>query len=465
MSAPLLWIILPFALSGLLLLIRDQKVTLIIACVFTLFLTLAAWLLPIETTLTVRGWSFKFASSIVILGRKLSITSADRSILALIYGSTFCWFIPAAFLRTVRRLVPLGLAIASLLVGALAVEPSLYAALIIEVAVILSVPMLMTPRQKPTKGVIRFLIFQTLAVPFILLSGWLITGIGANPGNLALVQQAATLLGFGFAFLLAIFPFYTWIPMLAEEANPYITGFLLWILPTAAMFYGLSLLDRYNWLRDAPGLPVFLTIIGVLMVVIGGILSVFQRHLGRIMGYAIMVETGYSLLAIGSGSQTGVGIFLLLLIPRALCICLWALTLTILKETTPSLSFKDVEGLGTIWPFATSALVLTNLALAGMPLLAGFPSHQAVWEALAHVSLPLTFWALVGSLGFFISAFRVLATLTNAPQGTIRGTRETPIQRLFIITGLVGLFILGLFPQWVLPLWTKLPGIFVNLGH
>ncbi len=97
-----------------------------------------------------------------ILGRKLTLTSADRSFLALIYGSAFFWFIPAISLKITWPLIPLGLAITSLLVAALAVEPFLYAALIIEIAVLLSIPLLMSQRQKPMKGIIRFLILQTL---------------------------------------------------------------------------------------------------------------------------------------------------------------------------------------------------------------------------------------------------------------------------------------------------------------
>ena len=265
MSAPILWIFFPLTLAGLLLLLGNPKVVFLIACLFTLFLSLAAWLLPIDTALTIGGWNFKLSPSFEILGRNLTLTSADRSFLALTYGSAFFWFIPTISMQITRLLVPLGLAITSLLVAALAVEPFLYAALIIEMAVLLSIPLLMSLRQRPTKGVIRFLIFQTLAVPFILFSGWLLAGIGANPGDLGLVNQAATLLGLGFAFLLAIFPFYTWIPLLAEEAHPYVVGFLLWMLPTATMFFGLGFLDRYTWLRTSSQLSHVIQISGLIV--------------------------------------------------------------------------------------------------------------------------------------------------------------------------------------------------------
>jgi NADH:ubiquinone oxidoreductase subunit 2 (subunit N) len=465
MSAPLLWILLPLVIAGLLLLPRHQNAVTLVACIFTLFLTLAAWLIPIDTTLSVGGWSFKLAPSLEILGRHLIITSADRSFLTLIYGSAFVWFIPAASLQIARRLIPLGLAITSLLVAALAVEPFLYAALLIETAVLLSIPLLSSPGQKPGQGLMRFLIFQTLAVPFILFSGWLLAGIEANPGDLGLVQQAAVFLGLGFAFLLAIFPFYTWIPLLTEEVHPYILGFILWMLPTVTMFFGLGFLDRYTWLRDAPSLGIVLTTVGTLMVVTGGLLSAFQRHLGHIMGYAVIVETGFSLLALSLGGRTGTSIFLLLLVPRALCLGIWALALSILKERAPKLTLSDVKGLGRIWPFAASGLILSNLSLAGIPLLAGFPAHQAVWEGLARSSLSLAFWVFIGSFGLCASAVRVLAALVMTPEGVRWEVRETRPQQFFLAVGWLTLFLLGLFPQWVLPLWTKLPALFEHLGQ
>jgi len=104
---------------------------------------------------------------------------------------------------------------------------------------------------------------------------------------------------------------------------------------------------------------------------------------------------------------------------------------------------------GRSWPFAASGLILASLALAGMPLLAGFPAHQAVWEGLARVSLPITFWALAGSLGLFISAMRVLAALARTPAGTAWDSQETQLQRFFLVLGALALLLLGLFPQWV----------------
>ena len=465
MSAPFLWIFLPLILAGILMLLRNQKVITLIACIFTLILTMAAWLLPIDTAMTIRDLSFKVTSSYEILGRHLILGSAEKSLLALLYGSATIWFAVSPSIKTARHLPALGLAITALLIAALAVEPFLYAALLIEMAVLLSIPLLSTSGQKPSKGVLRFLIFQTLAMPFILFSGWLLAGIEANPGDIELIKQAAILIGLGFSFLLAVFPFYSWVPLLKGELSPYKVGFILWMFPTVTLFFGLGFLDHYSWLRDASALKNVLMTVGLLMVVSGGLLAAFQRHLGRIMGYAVIMQTGLSILALSLGGTTGLNLFYILLVPRTLSLVVWALALDILKEHSPTLKMSDVQGLGRIWPFATSTLVLANLALAGMPLFAGFPALLAIWEGLASISLPVVLLVFIGNLGLFFSAIHVIFILVPAPEGAPWESRETGAQRVGFSIGFLALLFLGLFPQWVLPLWTKLPTIFTHLGQ
>jgi NADH-quinone oxidoreductase subunit N len=465
MSAPILWIVLPLLLALLLWVIDNQRIVTLLACIFVFFLASAAWFLPIETALKIGSFSIKLGASINILGRQLVLTSADRPFLALIYGSVFFWFLFSLAIKVNRRQIPLGLIITALLVAAIAVTPFLYAALLIEMAVLLAVPFLAPPGQPPGKGLLRFLIFQTLAMPFILFSGWLLAGIDANPGNQALMLQAAVLLGLGFSLLLAIFPFYTWIPLLTEESSPYSVGFILWMFPTTALFFGLGFIDQYTWLRTSAGLPGLLNTVGILVVVTGGMLAAFQHHFGRLMGYAVIVEIGFSLLAIGLGNQSGLDIFFLLLIPRTLSLLIWALALTILKEKAPGLTFEEGKGRGRQSPFVAVGLVLANLCLAGIPLLASFPVHQALWEGLSRQSLLLAFWVLVGSLGLFVGAIRALSVLFQSKEGSPWQAGETWVQRILLGLGWLVLAGLGLFPQWAFQVWTKLPAMFLHLGQ
>jgi formate hydrogenlyase subunit 3/multisubunit Na+/H+ antiporter MnhD subunit len=465
MSAPLIWIFLPFGLAIVLWPLRSERLMAALAGGLAFLLALAAWLLPLDTAMSLGSLSIKIASSFDILGRRLTLAPADTPLLALIYAAACFWFAASASLQAARKLAPYGLGATALLVAALAVEPFLYAALLIEMAVLLSVPLLSAADRPPGRGLFRFLIFQTLAMPFILFSGWLLAGIEANPGDLALVAQAAILLGLGFTFLLAIVPFHTWIPLLAEEAPPYVAAFILWMFPTIALLFGLHFLDRYTWLRTAPQLPGLLAAAGALMLVGGGALAAFQRHLGRLLGFAVIAESGFSLLALSLGGAFSLELFFLLLAPRLLSLGVWAYSLAVLNEEAASLRFTDVKGLGRKLPFAASACALASLSLAGLPLLACFPVRQALWEGLARQSPGPAMLVLLGSLGLVTGAVRSLAVLSMAAEGTTWKSGESWPQRIFLALGALALLILGLFPQWAAPLLERLPSVFEHLGQ
>ncbi len=81
-------------------------------------------------------------------------------------------------------------------------SPFLYAAVVVELIALLSVPLL-SPRGSPTgSGIIHYLSAQTIALPLILLSGWMVSGIETSPSAEALVLRGALLLMLGFVLWL-----------------------------------------------------------------------------------------------------------------------------------------------------------------------------------------------------------------------------------------------------------------------
>jgi formate hydrogenlyase subunit 3/multisubunit Na+/H+ antiporter MnhD subunit len=418
MSAPLIWIIIPAALAIPGLLINNQRVLSILGGSLAIILALIALLVPIDQALQIGSVSIKIAPAIDILGRRLILVPADGSLLAIFYGLVAMWFFGGEVTDTAKRLIPFGLLITALLVASIAVEPFLYAAIFIEIAVLLAIPLLLPLNQAPGPGVLRFLIYQTLGMPFILFAGWLLAGVEASPGDLALAVQSATILGLGFAFLLALFPLYTWLPMLAEEVSPYILGFLFWVLPTITVIFGMGFLDRYSWLRTSEQLTQIMSLGGLLMVVSGGLWSAFQRHLGRQMAYAVVAETGFSLLAFSLTPEKAVETVFLLIIPRSLALLVWAMSLTRMKDVVDPMRFSAVQGLARTYPITAAGLVLAHFSVAGLPLLAGFPVRLALWEGLAGQSLGVALWFLVGILGLLTGATRTLAVLVMAPKET-----------------------------------------------
>jgi formate hydrogenlyase subunit 3/multisubunit Na+/H+ antiporter MnhD subunit len=465
MNAPTIWIILPLLVGILLLFINNQRILSLVGGSVAIALALSAQLIPIEIALTLASFSIRIDSTLTVLGRALVIQPTEGSLLAVIYGAAALWFFGSEASMRATRIVPLGFMIIALMVASIAVEPFLYAALFIEMAILLAIPMLTSIYQTPGRGIVRFLIYQTLAMPFILLAGWLLSGVEASPGDLALAAQSAAMLGLGFAFLLAIFPLYNWIPLLLEDAPPYTVGFLLWVLPTMTIIFGAGFLDRYSWLRSSPQLILGLRYAGLLMVVTGGAFAAFQRHFGRIMAYGSVAETGFSLLALSLDLRLGIPILFLLIPARALGLAVWALSLTIIREHVEVMRFGAAQGVLRITPLAGAAMIAATLSTGAFPLLAGFPARLALWEGLANVSLSAALWMGIGIIGLLTSAFRSLAVISMAQQYTGWEARESPTQMLMLGLGMIGLFALGLFPQTLQFLLADLPLMFEHLGR
>lgn len=469
MNAAIIWIVLPGLVAlSLLLIVRFKWVVVLVGVGFTLFLSALAWWLPIGKGLTVGPLTIEISPSLAILGRQFILEPSDRPLLILLYLGAAFWFGGAQFANVDGRFVPLGLGITSLVTAALFVQPFLYSALIIELVVLVCVALLISPNEPTGKGVLRFLIFMTLSMPFILLVGRMLDGVEANPGDTTLASQVTIMAAFGFGLLFAIFPFHTWIPMLSEEANPYSAAFVFYILTLAMPLFSLNFLERYNWLFTSPWLFVFLRLSGVLMVLTGGIGAFFQHNLGRLMGFIVIVEIGNSLLAMSLGigapeNRASLGILFALLLPRGLGMGSLALSIATIREHTHGLNYERLKGEGRHYVISASCLIIGLLALIGFPITAGFPVHLALLQGLG-LQFPLAAYAvIVGSIGLLMSGIRALGIL-------VMGTSEHPWQiqenrgqsLLLTIVGLT-LIIVGIVPQWFYPLLFNMARVFMRL--
>ncbi|HNN14208.1 MAG TPA: proton-conducting transporter membrane subunit [Anaerolineales bacterium] len=465
MSAPILWIGLPFVAGILILFFLQERFSAWFGGGVAAILSIIALLIPIDTALLLGSISIKISPAIQFFGRGFELNTADGPLLAMIFGLAALWFFGTEASGTANRFVSLGLMIVALLTASIAVEPFLYAAPLLEVAAMLVIPLLVPLDQRPGRGVVRFLIYQTLAMPFILFSGWMLAGVEASPGDLGTTTLAGAMLSMGFAFLFAVFPLYNWIPTLMDESSPYAAGFLLWVLPTFTVIFALGFLDRYTWLHNTPQLANAIVAAGVIMIASGGIFAALQRHIGRILAYTAVAETGLMLLAMGLKTSNFVDIIFLALIPRGLELTVWSLALSIIKREVPSLRFGDLQGLGRRHPVALAAIVLSHLSMTGFPLLAGFPSRLALWQNLAGESLLTTLWVFIGIGGLLAAAIRTLAVLVMTDQDAGWEMNESWTQRIMLGVGMLGLFLLGILPQIMLPFLSSLPTLFQHLGQ
>lgn len=473
MTALALWSLIPglFALS-LYSLRRWQKTIHLTGALFALLLAWLAWQLPIGEAVALRLWPgfplFTIEPVQSIYGNRFTLDNSTRPVLILLYLGAAFWIGGAGPARTHRLFAPLGLLLTAVLAAALAADSVSPAAMLIAVAALVSVPLLSSPGKPAARGVSRYLIFQVAGVCLILFADALLT-IATTPGDSAQPSliPAMLALSLGFAMLLTIVPFHTWLPMLAEETNPYAAAFVFFLLPNTVALLALDILIRYSLIGLPAGTFTALQYAGVLLVLAGGIGAAFNRHLGRVLGFAAVAQIGMTLLALSLNNQPGrttslIGIFFSQLAPQAIGLAVWSLALAIFRSYLPELSYSAVRGAAYRLPVAAMTLVLANLSLAGLPVLASFPVNVALWSSLGQRSLSVALLSLIGCAGVMIAGLRSLATLVDTPEQARWVLSESRPQVILLLAGAGLLVIVGLFPQLYMPLLTNLAITFAN---
>jgi NADH:ubiquinone oxidoreductase subunit 2 (subunit N) len=519
MTSFVLWVLLPGLSAGLLYgLRRWQRATTLAGVGIALLLAWLAWQFPIGESIPVRLWAGLAPARIqpehTLFGSRFTLDNPARPALALLYLSAAFWFGGAGAARTHRLFVPLGLAAVALICAALGAEAIPAAALLLGLAALLCIPIVSSPGEATRRGAVRLLVYVVCGICLVLFAdAALTTGLAptlqgapqATPETARDTTSALLILALGFAMILAVVPFHTWMPMLGEETNPYTAAFIFFLLPMAASFLALETLTRYSVAGATPAMFIVVRYAGALMAITGGVGAALERNLGRILAFAAIVMLGMMLIAISLNDQLGrptalIGLFFAVLAPTGLGLGIWGLALTILSGYVPDLSYRSVRGVARRLPTAAAVLLLANLSLAGMPLLAGFPVHLALWSALAQRSHPTALLASLGAAGLGIAALRTLAVMARldpserpqtlsaeAPAGVtgpgpatlpasapppapaapaIQGPRwqmtETRWQAILLAAGGLLLFLAGCFPQSYLPTLASMAILFAG---
>ncbi|HHX07875.1 MAG TPA: hypothetical protein GX730_00355 [Chloroflexi bacterium] len=455
MNTVIIWILAPIAAALLLVPLQKlSKLSASLASFFALVLAVSAFVFPTELVLELGASPIILEDSLNLFGRSIQITGIDLKMIGLLYLLCFAWNTLSHFFRISQWFNSLSLAITALWVTVQFINPFLYAAVIIELIALISVPLL-SPRGMPAqKGIIRFLSMQTLALPMILLNGWMVEGIETAPSAQELILRGALLVTVGFVLWLGIFPLHSWLPMLTEESHPWTVTFLLTIMQISLALFFLKFLNQYAWLRNIEGLDLMLRFIGVTSIFAAGTFGIFQKYLGRMLGYFFLAETGFILLAISYINQGGLEILQMSLLPRALSFLILGFTGSVLHQLTGS-EEPEVDSLrGMIWkyPMTSLLLIFNSLNLIGLPLFMSFPYKNTLHNLLSSSNFTLMIVMVLGSLGLLVLSLRIFSSLIH-PQGQedlpspMLVDKEHPILIFTIVMIILLMVAGGIFPQ------------------
>ncbi len=458
MSAPLLWILLPLMFSACLLgVARWRRVSATVGSALALVLASLALFIPVGRLIQWGLLTFEIQPSWFIFGRRFSLIDSDRPLIVLINLALTFWFIGSLATNTHPLFIPLGMALSIVLIAAIFIQPLYYGAILLLLAAMITVVLFVSEEREASQGLKRFWIFQSLAMPFLLLAGWLISGTEANPGEINSAALIFLLLLLGFSLLLGTVPFQSWLPALAERISPYVFSCGFFVTSFLSLLFVLRLLLQYPWLSSSSWFVLFFSFQGFLMTVVGGIGAVYHRHLGRLLGYALLKEIGMSFLIVGLGlvaadQRSLYAILFMQMLPRGIALALLALACNLFRERAGSLHLQELSGLGRILPLATLAFFVAMLTLVGFPLTAAFPVHLVVWQGWFEQFPLIAIGAVSGSVGVLIGGMRALAVLARSVDDRPWAVTEAHPQLILLAIASAILLLSGVLPQWFLPL-------------
>jgi hypothetical protein len=196
---------------------------------------------PLDEAVSLVGIPLRLDSSWQILGRPMSLDPQNRAGVGFLFLAAALFFGLGWVVAPGRSFVPAGLIALGLLVGALTIQPFLFAAIFLELAAMACVLILIPPGSRSERGVLNLLVLYSMAMMAILFTGWLLENAGVTSVTPDLALRVILLLGLGFVILMFVPPFHYWLPSVAEKVNPYSLAFVAIILQSSGMFFWIAL--------------------------------------------------------------------------------------------------------------------------------------------------------------------------------------------------------------------------------
>lgn len=265
------------------------------------------------------------------------------------------------------------------------------------------------------------------------------------------------LLLFGFGILVSLWPFHWWAPR-GYAAAPSSAAMLHAGVLKKFGLYGLVQIAAPLLPNASLGWMDVLVFLALGNVVIIGFVTMAQRDLKLLIGYASVMHMGYAFLGIATLTEIGVGGAVLLMFAHGLSAALLFMLATSIYRRTGTYDLKQMGGLGQRAPLLGAFFVLATLASIGLPGFANFWGEFTIfiglWES------PYRWATIPAALGIIISAIYGLRAVANIFFGqpcealverekTFKVEDVLGYERVAAGILILGLLAVGLYPNWM----------------
>lgn len=281
------------------------------------------------------------------------------------------------------------------------------------------------------------------------------TAVETSTVNQALLYTGLALIVMGLLFKAATAPFHVWIPDVYQGAPTPVTAFMAAGTKIAAF----GALLRVAYVAVEPLADDWLPILGsiaVLTMLVGAVLAVTQTDIKRLLAYSWIANSGYVLVGVLAVGPEGAAATMFYLVAYGFAVLgAFALVSLVRDADGEATHLARWAGLGRSSPVLAGAFTLVMLALAGIPLTAGFTAKFAVFSAA--MSADEAWLVIAGVISSVIIAFpylRVVVMMWLSEPGGSTARFATPggLTGVAVTVGVVMTLLLGVAPGPVLDL-------------
>ena len=290
---------------------------------------------------------------------------------------------------------------------------------------------------KSTEASLKYLVYGGTSSAILLFGMALLYGLSGGSTSLAVlpdalariaeptpwISMAMVMLLAGIGFKISAAPFHSWTPDVYEGAPTPITAFLSVVSKLAAFAFAIRLLMPFSTLAN-DNLGLMLAILAVLSMVVGNVAALKQTNLKRLLGYSTIAHAGYILLVLAAMTQNSLGAMLFYLITYVFMNTGAFASVMVGSKLLGTEESHAYSGLVQAKPVFTFCFTVFLLALAGIPITAGFFAKFFLFQAVVLSDLTNTVLIIVGLLASTVSLYYYLNVIklmiVGAPSTQVR---------------------------------------------
>ena len=239
---------------------------------------------------------------------------------------------------------------------------------------------------------------------------------GATDLNVYWLSAAAFALFIGACGKSAQIPLYTWLPDAMAGPTPVSALIHAATMVTAGIF----MITRLNFIFDlTPDVQNIIAIVGAITALVAATIGLVQNDIKKVLAYSTVSQLGLMFLALGLGAYE-VAVFHV--ITHAFFkACLFLGSGSVIHALHGEQDMRRMGGLKKAMPITFITMLISSLAISGIPVFSGFFSKDEILMTAFHHNIPLY---VIASIASILTAFYMFRLMFLTFYKEFRGTAE-----------------------------------------